>query len=121
MDSCINALKDVDHLRVWRKGECPEYLNYGNNENMGDVIVLPDLGWKFTDGKVGLNTGSHGFDHTYSDMWVAFQAIGPDFKHGYQRKDTFRNVCIYPLVCYLLGITPSPNDGSLDEVRDLLK
>lgn len=121
VDSVMNALKDVDHLRVWRKGQCPEYLQYGNNENMGDVIVLPDLGWKFTDGKVGLNTGSHGFDHTYSDMWVAFQAIGPDFKKKYTRTSTFRNVCLYPMVCYLLGLTPSPNDGSLEEVRDLLK
>lgn len=120
-DSVINALNGVDHLRVWRKGEVPKYLNYGNNPNMADVIVLPDLGWKFTDGKVGRFTGSHGFDHTYSDMWVAFRAIGPDFKSGYERKNTFRNVCIYPLICHLLGITPSPNDGSLDEVKDLLK
>ncbi|MBQ0069007.1 MAG: alkaline phosphatase family protein, partial [Bacteroidales bacterium] len=39
VDSVMNALKDVDHLRVWRKGQLPEYLQYGNNENMGDVIV----------------------------------------------------------------------------------
>jgi len=121
VDSIMNALKDVDHIRVWRKGECPAYLNYGNNENMGDVIVLPDLGWKFTDGTVRRNSGTHGYDHTYSDMWVAFQAIGPDFKKKYERKETFRNVCLYPLVCHLLGITPSPNDGDLEEVRDLLK
>ncbi len=121
VDSVMNALKGVDHLRVWRKGECPEYLNYGNNENTGDVIVLPDLGWKFTDGKVDRNTGSHGFDHTYSDMWVAFRAIGPDFKRGYERKETFPNVCVYPLICHLLGLTPAPCDGSLETIQDMLK
>ncbi len=121
VDSVVNALKDVDHLRVWRKGECPAYLNYGKNENMGDVIVLPDLGWKFTDGTVDAGSGSHGFDHTYSDMWIGFRAIGPDFKSGYERGSTFGNVCLYPLVCHLLGLTPAPCDGTLDEVKDLLK
>ena len=34
---------------------------------------------------------------------------------------SFHNVSIYPLICYLLGIRPSPNDGNLDEVRQLLR
>ena len=54
-------------------------------------------------------------------MQVGFRAIGPDFKVGYEKADRFRNVCIYPLLCHLLGVNPSPNDGSLDEVRDMLR
>lgn len=120
VDEIVKALSQVDHLRVWRRGELPEFLNYGNNQNMSDVIVLPDVGWYFkkTPPK---DRGSHGFDHTCSDMWVAFRAVGPDFKQGYTRNGTFRNVCVYPLLCHLLCIDPSPNDGTLDEVRDLLK
>ena len=121
VDSIYNALKDLDHMRTWRKGECPEYTVYGNNKNMGDVIAMPDLGWRFTDAPVQRNTGTHGFDHTYSDLWVAFRAIGPDFKSGYERESTFSNVCLYPLVCHLLGLTPAPCDGTLEEVKDLLK
>ena len=120
VDSIYNALQHVDHLRVWKRGEMPAYLNYGHNENMGDVIVLPDVGWVF-DKDPWTPGGTHGFDHTCSDMWVGFRAIGPDFKKGYIRTNTFRNVCIYPLLCHLLGIAPSPNDGSLDEVTDLLR
>lgn len=119
VDSIYNALKKVDHLRVWRRGEVPAYLNYGNNRNMGDVVVLPDIGWVF-DNTPWTPGGTHGYDQTLSDMWVAFRAIGPDFKHGYTRQLTFRNVCIYPLLCHLLGLQPSPCDGTLDEVRDLL-
>ena len=120
-DSIVNALQGVDHIRAWKKGELPGYLHYGTNKNMGDVVVLPDVGWLFASKPSKTQGGSHGFDHTAADMQVGFRAIGPDFKVGYEKADRFRNVCIYPLLCYLLGVTPSPNDGSLDEVRDMLR
>ncbi|MBP3739366.1 MAG: alkaline phosphatase family protein [Muribaculaceae bacterium] len=119
IDSIYNTLKQVDHIRVWRRGELPAYLNYGTNKNMGDVVVLADVGWVF-DKKPKKDLGTHGYDHTCSDMWVGFRAIGPDFKQGYTRAHTFHNVSIYPLLCHLLGIVPSPCDGSLDEVSDII-
>ena len=121
VDSIYNALQGVDHIRAWKKADIPAYLGYGTNKNMGDVVVLPDVGWLFADKPSKKQRGSHGFDHTAADMQVGFRAIGPDFKVGYEKADRFRNVCIYPLLCYLLGVTPSPNDGSLEEVRDLLR
>lgn len=121
IDSICDALQGVDHIRAWKKADIPAYLGYGTNKNMGDVVVLPDVGWLFADKPSKKQRGSHGFDHTAADMQVGFRAIGPDFKVGYEKPDRFRNVCIYPLLCYLLGVTPSPNDGSLDEVRDLLR
>ena len=121
VDSIYNALQGVDHIRAWKRGELPAYLNYGTNPNMGDVVVLPDVGWLFADKPSKKQRGSHGFDHTAADMQVGFRAIGPDFKVVYEKPDRFRNVCVYPLLCYLLGVTPSPNDGSLDEVRDMLR
>ena len=120
VDNIVEALSGVDHIRVWRRGELPTYLNYGNNENMADVIVLPDVGWYFSDSELK-NLGSHGFDHTAADMQVAFRAMGPAFKQGYVRGTSFRNVCIYPLLAHLLGVEPSPCDGTLDEVADLLR
>ncbi|MBQ6167311.1 MAG: alkaline phosphatase family protein [Muribaculaceae bacterium] len=121
IDSICDALQGVDHIRAWKRGEVPAYLGYGNNPNMGDVIVLPDVGWLFDKKPSMTQFGSHGFDHTAADMQVGFRAVGPDFKVGYEKPDRFRNVCIYPLLCHLLGVTPSPNDGSLEEVADLLR
>ena len=121
IDSIYNALQAVDHVRAWKKGNLPAYLGYGTNKNMGDVVVMPDVGWLFADKPSKKQRGSHGFDHTAADMQVGFRAIGPDFKVGYEKPERFRNVCVYPLLCYLLGVAPSPNDGSLDEVRDLLR
>lgn len=120
VDSIYNTLSKVDHLRVWRKGEVPAYLNYGNNVNMGDIIVLPDVGWVL-DKEPWVRGGTHGYDNTMSDMLVAFRAVGPDFKKGYVKPDKFQNVCVYPLLAHLLGITPSPNDGDINKVADLLK
>ena len=121
IDSIYDALQGVDHIRAWKKADVPAYLGYGTNKNMGDVVVLPDVGWLFADKPSKKQRGSHGFDHMAADMQVGFRAIGPDFKVGYTKEDRFANVCIYPLLCYLLGVTPSPNDGSLDTVRDLLR
>jgi len=121
IDSIYDALQGVDHIRAWKRGQLPAYLNYGTHPNMGDVVVLPDVGWLFDDKPSKTQRGSHGFDHTAADMQVGFRAIGPDFKVGYEKPDRFRNVCVYPLLCYLLGVEPSPNDGNLEEVRDMLR
>ena len=121
VDSICDALQHVDHIRAWKKADIPAYLGYGTNKNMGDVVVLPDVGWLFADKPSKKQRGSHGFDHTAADMQVGFRAVGPDFKVGYEKPDRFRNVCIYSLLCYLLGVTPSPNDGNLDEVADMLR
>ena len=121
IDSICDALQNVDHIRAWKRADIPAYLGYGTNKTMGDVVVLPDVGWLFADKPSKKQRGSHGFDHMAADMQVGFRAIGPDFKVGYTKPDRFRNVCIYPLLCYLLGVTPSPNDGTLDEVSDMLR
>ena len=121
IDSIFDALQGVDHIRAWKRADVPAYLGYGTNPNMGDVVVMPDVGWLFADKPSKKQRGSHGFDHTAADMQVGFRAIGPDFKVGYEKTERFRNVCIYPLLCHLLGVTPSPNDGSLEEVSDLLR
>ena len=119
VDSIYNALQGVDHLRVWKRQDVPEYLHYGSNPNVGDVVVLPDVGWVFADRKWKAG-GTHGYDHTASDMLVAFRAVGPDFKRGYVKEAKFRNVDIYPLVAYLLGVQPADNDGDITEVMDML-
>ncbi|MBR1402392.1 MAG: alkaline phosphatase family protein [Prevotella sp.] len=117
-DSVYNALKETDHVKVWKRKDIPAYLHYGSNENVGDIVVLPDLGWLFTDEKVTTG-GVHGYDHEYSDMQAMFRAVGPDFKHI--KHPHLRNVNVYPLLCHLLGIAQSKNDGCLDEIRDILK
>ncbi len=117
-DSILNALSGVEHITVWKKEEVPEELNYGTSDRLGDIIVAPDLGWRFSD-RPGKNNGGHGYFPSDPDMQTVFRAEGPDFKQGYVNPK-FRNVTVYELACHLLGIEPAPNDGDLDEVRGML-
>ena len=71
--------------------------------------------------------GTHGFDWTEEDMQVCFRAVGPDFKKGYDAPysggdpSSFRNVDVYPMLCYLLGVKPAPVDGKLSRIKKILK
>lgn len=118
VDSVMNALRNVEHVRIWKRGEIPVYLHYGTNDRVGDVVVCPDLGYVVTDSpfKPG---GNHGYDPSMMDMHAMFRAVGPDFRHV--ALPHFRNVDLYPLLCRLLNIKPAPCDGKLEEVSGMLK
>lgn len=116
-DSICGRLKQVDHIRFWKKEQTPGYLHYGTNNRIGEIVVLPDMGWE-CDTFLG-EWGSHGFDPEINDMHAIFRAVGPDFEHV--RLPHFRNVNIYPLLCHLLDIEPSSNDGALEEIMQMLK
>ena len=113
-DSIYEALKDIDHARVWWKAEVPEYLHYGSSPRIGDVVVLPDIGYVAYDEPFE-SGGTHGFDPNLQEMHALFRAIGPDIPRA--TLPHFPNVCVYPLLCQLLGITPAPNDGSPLDVK----
>ena len=118
-DSIYNAMKGVEHVHVWKKEEIPAELNYGSSERIGDIVVAPDLGWQVTE-VPSRNKGTHGFFPSEREMQTVFRAEGPDFKKGV-RVPQFKNVSIYPLVCWLLGIEPAPNDGDIEEVKPMLR
>lgn len=120
-DSIMAALSGVEHIQVWRHGEMPAELNYGTSNRTGDIIVVPDLGWQFSDKPRGI-PGAHGYSPKDRDMQVSFVAVGPSFKEGMKTKDCmFRNVDIYPMLAHLLRIHPAATDGSLDRTRFLRK
>lgn len=109
-DSIVKALKDVAHLRVWRKADIPSWLHYQDDANIGDVLVLPDEGYLFTDDSCS-NGGVHGYDPAYSDMHAIFRAHGKDIKRNVELGQ-FSNTAVYPFICHLLGIKPAKNDGN---------
>lgn len=117
-DSVYNALHGIEHARVWKRNNIPARLHYGTNSRIGDVIVDPDLGWLIQD-KEANEGGAHGFDPEYSDVHALFRAVGPDFKHI--KFPHFANVNVYSLICHLLGIKESKNDGNIDNIRTILQ
>lgn len=118
-EKIMKALQQVPHLRVWKKEDVPSFLHYGSNANIAAIVALPDVGWIIKEGN-DVIPGNHGYDPESSDMHVMFRAAGPDFKKGYHMTHTFSNVNIYSLLAKLIGITPAPNDGNVDNVKELL-
>lgn len=117
-DSIYRALKNINHIKVYRKNKIPKKLKYGTNPNIGDIVVVPSCGWQFGF-KPSPSIGAHGYDPAYSDMQVIFFAFGPDFKENYKGKK-FDNTAIYPLLAHLLGVKPAPNDGNFKQVKSFL-
>lgn len=52
-------------------------------------------------------------------MHPYFIGYGPAFKKGFNVTQ-FMNLDLFPLMCYILGIEPTPNNGSFERVRMLL-
>ena len=127
VDTVYQALSRIPHLNVYRHGEVPDSLDYGTSDRTGDLIVVPDLGWQFNFAP-SRSLGAHGFAPQEADMLVAFRAVGPDFKKGYEavpyqagKRAAFRNVDLYPMLCKLLGVKPAPVDGDLNRIKQILK
>jgi hypothetical protein len=64
--------------------------------------------------------GNHGWDNKQAVMHPIFIARGPAFKENYVA-EPFETVNIYALLCHLLGINPRPNNGTVENVRHILK
>lgn len=52
-------------------------------------------------------------------MYPIFIANGPAFKKNH-KADVFNNVDLYPLMCFILGVQPAYNNGTLENVIDML-
>lgn len=121
VDSAYISLKKASHIRVWKPSEVPEYLNYGKNPRVGNIIVVADSAWSvlMQRPKNQYTGGTHGYDTRNTDMHAIFYAVGPAFKQNYLQP-SFQNTNIYSLLAYLLGIRPAKTDGDLNQVIEML-
>lgn len=111
-DSVYHALQGLPHAQVWKKETVPAYLHFGSNPHVGDIVVNPDLGYYISETPIDAG-GTHGYDPQLQDMHAIFRATGPDFCTG--SLPHFPNVDLYPLLCRLLRIQPTPNDGKVPD------
>ena len=105
-------------------GLMPERFHYEDNDRIMPVLAVADTGWLIEHTRNDTfkrPKGEHGFDPKSREMRPFFLATGPSFKRGAGTFEMFDNVDMYPLMCTLLNITPSPNNGSLSSnVVDML-
>lgn len=120
-DSIMINLRNVPHLKVWKKQNVPAYLHFGTNSRIGELVVLADsayaLSWK---GDKIENAGAHGYDPSNTDVHGIFFASGPAFKKGYAAP-SFVNIQLYNLFAAILHLKPAPNDGDIKKVKGMLR
>jgi len=105
------------HFKVYRREEVPARLHFRNHRRIPPLVLIPEEGWlvlprlplaNSTDKPIPRAT--HGFDAELPSMGALFIAAGPAFQQGVTLPP-FENIHIYNLVCALLGLKPSANDG----------
>ncbi|KAI1896635.1 hypothetical protein AGOR_G00096800 [Albula goreensis] len=121
LDKVYKALKGAHpNLHVYKKEDMPGRLHYSNHPRILPLILYADPGYVINGlFPVQNSKGEHGFDNQAMDMKPFFRAVGPDFRKNLV-VGPFETVNVYPLMCHLLGITPDPNNGSLDATRNML-
>jgi predicted AlkP superfamily pyrophosphatase or phosphodiesterase len=113
-------------FRVFRREEVPLRLGYRGHPRITPIVALADEGHTFRTRafvearRATWNQGGHGFDPAFESMHALFAGHGPAFRRGV-RAEPFEAVHLYELMCRMLGLTPAPNDGSLEEVHGLLR
>jgi predicted AlkP superfamily pyrophosphatase or phosphodiesterase len=119
-------LRGVPHLTVYTPATIPARLHFSGSPRITPLIAVADVGWKITshddvakhpDRKYG---GDHGYDYAAPEMRAIFLAAGPAFR-PHRVLPGFPNVDVYPLLAYLLNVTPARNDGDLDVFRPVLR
>ena len=122
IDKVFSELKSKqNNYQVWKHGELPERLHYGNNTRTHDLILVPKKGWSIYWSWASSNSvGTHGFDNDIKDMHAIFYAAGPAFKSDYTHP-IFENVNLYVLFAEILDLKPAQTDGSITNVEEMLK
>lgn len=122
-EQILQKLEGVEHVAFYKREDIPEEYHYRDNDRIAPVVGFPDLGWMVFPNASKFpwetNRGNHGWSNKNPEMRPIFLAYGPAFKKNL-KVESFETVNYYPLMCHLLNITPSPNNGSLENVEHLL-
>ncbi|XP_043963201.1 ectonucleotide pyrophosphatase/phosphodiesterase family member 1 isoform X1 [Gambusia affinis] len=110
-------------MRPYLKENLPKRMHFASNKRIERAHLYMKQGWQaaLTKSDVKYCTGGfHGSDNLFTNMQAIFIGYGPGFKSKYVAP-TFENIELYNLMCDLLGIRPSPNNGTHGSLNHLLK
>ena len=65
--------------------------------------------------------GMHGYSNMYQEMRPFFLTHGPLFKRNYKMMNMGNSIDLYELMCHILEVTPSQNDGKLERISYILR
>lgn len=120
-------------IKIHRAKDFPEKYHFINNPRSGGIIIEPEIGYTATFkctsqgqeklfGPVGkaFHSSTHGHNPDHNEMRAFLVMSGPDIKNSEKIDDIPENIDLYPLMCHLLRIPCSPNNGTLNVVGKAL-
>ncbi len=124
-EDVYNSLKEnEENFRVYYRDDLPSEYGFSSHPRIPEIIMMADVPYSITSRSFfesrGLIAGTHGYDHLAPEMATSFFAKGPSIMEG-ETIAPFQSIHIYELMTEMLQINPSPNDGSLDSLRHVLK
>uniref|UniRef100_A0A8C7YK71 Ectonucleotide pyrophosphatase/phosphodiesterase 2 n=1 Tax=Oryzias sinensis TaxID=183150 RepID=A0A8C7YK71_9TELE len=118
----LTCKKAEQHFKPYLKQHLPKRLHYANNRRIEDVHLLVDRRWhvaRYEPKHCGFS-GDHGYDNKINSMQTIFLGYGPAFKFK-MKVPVFENIELYNVMCDLLGLKPSPNNGTHGSLNHMLK
>ena len=120
IESVYQALQNIEHTQVFKKEDIPAQFHYKNNDRIEPILLLADEHWSIVTPGYSSSLGSHGYDPDYKSMNGIFIGRGPGFKSGFVGEEV-HNIHLYEMMCKLMDITPSINDGDITATTTFLK
>nr|XP_045626408.1 venom phosphodiesterase-like [Procambarus clarkii] len=106
-------------MRVYPREGLPTRFHFSNNRRIEPIVLDLDPGFVTKIYSTYSLEGQHGYDSHYRTMNALFIASGPDFKTQMEA-EPFQNIELYNLMCYLTGVEPSANNGTLGSLYHIL-
>ncbi|PIC33723.1 hypothetical protein B9Z55_013603 [Caenorhabditis nigoni] len=122
-------------VNIHWKEDVPERWHYKNNSRIGKIVFEPKIGSAISfsctmeqmekqygeNGTTKFNSSTHGQDPDRPEMRAFLMMRGPAFSENFTIADIPSNVDLYNLMCHVLGITPTENNGTMEIVKRALK
>lgn len=118
----LTCRKTDQKITPYLKAHLPKRLHFANNRRIEDVNIMVQPKWLFEryPGSLSFcNGGNHGYDNDAESMHAMFLSYGPKFLQQTE-VEPFSNIELYNLMCDLLGVTPTDNNGTHGSLNHLL-
>lgn len=117
----MTCRKPEQKIRPYLKQNLPKRLHFANSRRIEDVNVLVTPQW-LIERRPGSLTfcsgGNHGYDNDVESMHAMFLSYGPKFRTR-TVVEPFSNIELYNLMCDVLEIVPSENNGTHGSMNHL--
>lgn len=119
----MTCKKPDQKIKPYLKAHLPKRLHFANSRRIEDVNVLVEPKWLFERNKGSLtfcSGGNHGYDNDAESMHAMFVSYGPKFQ-SQTEIEPFSSIELYNIMCDVLEIFPSDNNGTHGSMNHILR